>query len=68
MLFLSVNCILTGLSGLLVMAMVKPSEGPHHSSLYLWRILITRMFVSSSANLRPMQLRAPWPKGMWLKG
>ena len=61
--FLSLNFILTSRSGLLVKASLRPTGGPSYSNLNLCRILMTSIEISSSANLLPIQLRGPWPKG-----
>ena len=61
--YLSLNLIFTRRSGLLVKDSWRPTGGPSYSSLNLWSILMTSIEISSSANLRPIQLRGPWPKG-----
>merc|ERR1719341_2311517 len=65
---LSVNLILTFLSGRETKLVMTPSGGPSCSILNLCTILAIIMYSSSWANLLPMQDLAPWPHGMFAKG
>merc|ERR1711934_1078920 len=66
--YLSVNLILTFLSGRETKLVIRPSGGPSCSILNFCTILAVIMYSSSWANLLPMQDLAPWPQGRFAKG
>ena len=56
-----------GLSGTLIILAIG-SMSSSDSTLKFWSSFVIPSWISSSANLRPMHIRGPWPKGRMANG